>query len=187
MSAYLTHIVAVGENGVIGRGQDLPFRLPSDLKRFKALTWGKPLVMGRQTFLSIGRPLPGRISIVLSGDPAFAVPEGVRLARDLPAALDLAQAAAREMGVEEIMVIGGRRVFEETLPLTARVHLTSVHLSPQGDVHLPPYDPALWREVERDGPLQGPGDEAPFTYVTLERAMKRAVQNPPGPPAPRTP
>lgn len=170
MTATLTHIVAVGENGVIGRGQALPFRVPSDLKRFKALTWGKPLLMGRQTFESIGRPLPGRISIVLSADPAFRVPDGVRLARSLSAALTEAQAAARDLGVAEIMVIGGRRVFAETLPVTARVHLTEVHLAPEGDVLLPPYDPAVWREVSREGPLQGEGDEAPFTYVTLERA-----------------
>lgn len=169
MSVSLAHIVAVGENGVIGRGQSLPFRLPSDLKRFKALTWGKPLLMGRQTFLSIGRPLPGRISVVVSADPDFRVPEGVRLARSLPEALELAKVAMAELGAEEIMVIGGRRVFAETLPLTARVHLTKVHLSPEGDVHLPPYDPAVWREVAREGPLQGAGDEAPFTYVTLER------------------
>ncbi|WP_127090595.1 dihydrofolate reductase [Aquabacter cavernae] len=169
MSAPLAHIVAMGENGVIGRGQALPFRLPSDLKRFKALTWGKPLLMGRQTFLSIGRPLPGRISVVVSGDPAFTVPEGVRLARSLPEALALAAQAMGEMGADEVMVIGGRRVFADTLPLTARVHLTKVHLSPEGDVILPPYDPALWREVAHEGPLQGPGDEAPFTYVTLER------------------
>lgn len=170
MSATLTHIVAVGENGVIGRGNDLPFRLPSDLKRFKALTWGKPLLMGRQTFESIGRPLPGRISIVLSGDPAFSVPAGVRLVRTLPQALEAAQASARELGVAEIMVIGGRRVFAETLPATTWVQLTHVHLAPDGDVLLPPYDPAMWREVSREGPLQGEGDEAPFTYVTLERA-----------------
>jgi dihydrofolate reductase len=165
----LVHVVAVAENGVIGRGLDLPFRLPSDLKRFKALTLGKPLLMGRQTFVSIGRPLPGRISVVVSADPAFGVPEGVRLARSLDAALGLAQDAAGEMGAKEVMVIGGRRVFAETLPLTHRIHLTKVHLSPEGDVLLPPYDPAVWQEVARDGPHQGPGDEAPFTYVTLER------------------
>lgn len=165
----LAHVVAVGENGVIGRNGALPFRLPSDLRRFRTLTLGKPVIMGRKTFRSIGRPLPGRISIVLSGDPAFTVPEGVRLARTLPAAIAAAEQAARELEAGEIMVIGGRRVFAETLPLTRRIHLTQVHLAPQGDVILPPYDPALWREVAREGPLQGAEDEAPFTYVTLER------------------
>ncbi|MEP9379515.1 dihydrofolate reductase [Aquabacter sp. CN5-332] len=165
----LAHIVAIAENGVIGRAQSLPFRLPSDLKRFKALTWGKPIFMGRQTFLSIGRPLPGRISVVVSTDPAFTPPEGVRLGRTLEEALSVAEGAMAEMEAGEVMVIGGRRVFAETLPFTRTVHLTEVHMAPEGDVTLPPYDPAVWREVAREGPQQGPGDEAPFTYVTLER------------------
>lgn len=165
----LAHVVAVAENAVIGRGLALPFRLPSDLKRFKALTLGKPILMGRQTYVSIGRPLPGRISVVVSADPAFTVPDGVRLARSLEEALLLSDRAALELGADEVMVIGGRRVFADTLPFTRTIHLTRVHLSPDGDVLLPPYDPALWREVARDGPHQGPGDEAPFTYLTLER------------------
>lgn len=165
----LSHIVAVAENGVMGRGLELPFRLPSDLKRFKALTWGKPLLMGRQTFVSIGRPLPGRISVVVSADPAFVPPEGVRRGRTLDEALSLAGEAMAELAAKEVMVIGGRRVFAETLPFAGIVHLTQVHMSPEGDVSLPPYDPAMWREVSREGPQQGPGDEAPFTYVTLER------------------
>ncbi len=171
----LAHIVAIAENGVIGRAQALPFRLPSDLKRFKALTWGKPILMGRQTFLSIGRPLPGRISVVVSTDPAFTPPEGVRVARTLSAALETCETAMVEMGADEVMVIGGRRVFADTLPFTRTVHLTRVHLEPEGDVTLPPYDPALWRETAREGPLQGPGDEAPFTYITLERAAATAL------------
>lgn len=170
-SLPLAHVVAVAENGVIGRGLELPFRLPSDLKRFKSLTLGKPILMGRQTFVSIGRPLPGRISVVVSADPAFAVPEGVRLARSLEEALALSDAAAREMGADAVMVIGGRRIFADTLPLTRTIHLTQVHLSPEGDVRLPPYDRDVWREVAREGPQQGAGDEAPFTYLTLERVQ----------------
>ncbi|HQS11036.1 MAG TPA: dihydrofolate reductase [Xanthobacteraceae bacterium] len=165
----LAHIVAVAENGVIGRNQTLPWHLSSDLKRFRALTWGRPLLMGRNTFLSIGRPLPGRISIVLTGDPAFTAEGGMRVGRDLGEALTLAEAAALELGAEDIMVIGGRRVFAETLPLASTIHLTRVHASPPGDVLLPPYDPAEWREVERDGPMQGPKDDFPFSYITLTR------------------
>lgn len=165
----LAHIVAVAENGVIGRNQTLPWHLSSDLKRFRTLTWGRPLLMGRNTFLSIGRPLPGRISIVLTGDPAFTAEGGVRVGRDLGEALTLAEEAALELGAEDIMVIGGRRVFAETLPLASTIHLTRVHAAPAGDVLLPPYDPAEWREVERDGPIQGPKDDFPFSYITLTR------------------
>ncbi len=165
----LTHIVAVAENGVIGRDQALPWHLPSDLKRFKALTMGKPMLMGRNTFTSIGRPLPGRISVVVSSDPFFAPPDGVRVGRTLEAALALADAAAAEMTADEIMVIGGRGVFSGTLPLTRRIHLTRVHAAPEGDVRLPPYDPALWLESDRTGPIQGPDDQFPVSYVTLDR------------------
>lgn len=165
----LAHIVAVAENGVIGRDQSLPWHLPSDLKRFRALTWGKPLLMGRHTFLSIGRPLPGRISIVLSTDPGFAPPEGVRVAATLEGALDLCAQAAQELKADTIMAIGGRRVFAETLDRAATVHLTRVHLAPEGDVRLPPYDPAIWQESERIGPAQEAGDDAPVSYITLTR------------------
>ncbi len=165
----MTQIVAVAENGVIGRDQALPWHLPSDLMRFKALTMGKPMLMGRHTFVSIGRPLPGRISVVVSADPAFAPPEGVRVGRTLDEACALADAAGQEMGADEIMVIGGRGVFAGTLALAHRIHLTQVHATPEGDVRLPPFDPAVWRESGREGPLQGTGDELPFSYVTLDR------------------
>ncbi|WP_029003489.1 dihydrofolate reductase [Azorhizobium doebereinerae] len=165
----LSQIVAVAENGVIGRDQALPWHLPSDLKRFKALTLGKPILMGRHTYVSIGRPLPGRISVVVGTDPAFAPPPEVRVARTLEEALALAEAAAQDLGADEVMVIGGRRIFADTLPLAHLVHLTQVHAAPEGDVRLPPFDPAVWRERDREGPLQGPGDDLPFSYVTLER------------------
>ncbi|WP_234053043.1 MULTISPECIES: dihydrofolate reductase [unclassified Xanthobacter] len=169
-SLPLSLVVAVGRNGVIGREGALPWHLSSDLKRFRALTWGKPLIMGRRTFESIGKPLPGRISVVLSADPAFTVPEGVIKATDLPSALEAATAAAASLGADEAMVIGGYRVFADTLPLARTLELTEVDLSPAGDVRFPPFDRSLWREIRREGPLQGPRDDAPFTYVTLERA-----------------
>lgn len=169
MARPLSLVVAVAENGVIGRAQALPWRLPSDLRRFRALTWGKPLVMGRRTFQSIGRPLPGRISIVISADPAFVVPGGVRKAPDLASALAQAEAAAAELGAAEIMVIGGHRVFAETLPLAKTLHLTRVHGAPEGDVLFPEPDPAAWREVGREGPIQEPRDELAYSCLTLER------------------
>ncbi|MFG1461421.1 dihydrofolate reductase [Xanthobacter sp. DSM 24535] len=166
----LAQIVAVAENGVIGKDQSLPWHLSSDLKRFRTLTWGRPVLMGRRTFLSIGRPLPGRISVVLTSDRDFQPEGGVRVGHDLGEALTLAEQAALELGAEDIMVIGGQRVFAETLPLADTIHLTRVHATPAGDVVLPPFDPAEWREVEREGPIQGPKDDYPFTYITLTRA-----------------
>jgi len=166
----LALVVAVAENGVIGRAGGLPFRLPSDLKRFRSLTWGKPLLMGRRTFTSIGKPLPGRISVVVSADPAFTVPEGVIKAPDLAAGIAAADAAAVTLGANEIMVIGGERVFADTLPLAQTVHLTKVHGAPEGDVVFPPLDPAQWREAGREGPFQEAVDEMAYTVITLERA-----------------
>lgn len=165
----LSLVVAVSQNGVIGSGGGLPWRLPSDLKRFRALTWGKPLLMGRRTFESIGRPLPGRTSVVVSTDPDFAVPEGVLRAMSLAEGLRIADRAAEDMGADEIMVIGGERIFRETLPLARTLHLTEVDAAPEGDVHFPPFDRGLWRETGREGPLRGEGDEAAFSYVTLQR------------------
>lgn len=167
----LTLVVAVAENGVIGRDSHLPFRLPSDLKRFRALTWGKPLLMGRRTFTSIGKALPGRISVVVSTDPAFTVPDGVIRAFDLASGIAAADAAAATLGASEIMVIGGERLFEATLPLARTLHLTRVHGEPEGDVFFfPSLDPAQWREVDRGGPFQEAGDEMAYTVITLERA-----------------
>ncbi|MDI4663887.1 dihydrofolate reductase [Xanthobacter autotrophicus] len=165
----LALVVAVSQNGVIGADGGLPWRLPSDLKRFRAITWGKPLLMGRRTYESIGRPLPGRTSVVVSADPAFTVPEGVLKGASLDEGLRLADEAADAMGADEIMVIGGARLFHDTLPLARTLHLTEVHAAPPGDVYFPAFDRAGWREVAREGPIQGDKDEAAFTYVTLVR------------------
>lgn len=167
----LALVVAVGENGIIGRAGGLPWRLPSDLKRFKALTWGKPLLMGRKTYESIGRPLPGRTSVVVSADPAFRVPEGVVKAPDLPAGIAAAETAAAALGADAIMVIGGSRIFAETLPLAHALHFTRVHVAPAGDVWFPPFDPGEWREVSREGPIREAGDDAAYTVFHLERSF----------------
>lgn len=165
----LALIVAVAENGVIGHQGTMPWHLSSDLKRFRALTWGKPLIMGRRTFQSIGKPLPGRTSIVISADPDFVVPEGVVKVANLPAALHAAAEAAQVLGADEAMVIGGSRVFADTLPLAQTLHLTQVHAQPEGDVFFPVFDRTLWHEQDRDSPPPGHKDTAPFTYVTLVR------------------
>jgi dihydrofolate reductase len=162
-------IAAVADNGVIGRDNGLPFRQSSDLKRFKALTIGKPLLMGRKTYESIGKPLPGRTNIVVSRDPGFA-PDGVVVVRDLDAAVDAAREDARRRGAQEIAVIGGTAVFAQLMPLADRLEITHVHAQPKGDTYFPPIDATQWRVAARSDHPAGPQDEASFSYVTYARA-----------------
>ena len=161
-------IIAVADNGVIGADNAIPWRLKTDLQRFKALTIGKPILMGRKTYLSIGKPLPGRTSIVVSRDRGFA-PSGVVVARDLPSALAAARSDAIKRGAGEIAVIGGTDIFAQTMPLADRLEITHVHARPAGDVYFPPIDRSQWREVARSEHPAGPRDEASFSYVTYAR------------------
>jgi dihydrofolate reductase len=162
-------VAAVAENGVIGRDNALPWRLSSDLKRFKALTVGKPVVMGRKTFLSIGRPLPDRTNIVVTRDRNFSA-DGVVVAHSLNAALQAARDDAHRRGVDAIMVIGGTDIFEQTMALADRLEITHVHARPAGDTTFPPIDAKLWRAVARAEHPAGPRDEAAFSTVTYQRA-----------------
>ncbi len=130
-------VVAVADNGVIGRDNGLPWHIPGDLQRFKRITLGKPVLMGRKTFESIGRPLPGRHNIVLTRDAGWRA-EGVTVA----AALDAALAAAGPAG--PIMVIGGAEIYARALPLASRIELTRVHLRPEGNAHFSPLDANMW-------------------------------------------
>jgi dihydrofolate reductase len=161
-------VVAVAENGVIGRNNELPWRLPGDAKHFKRLTIGKPVVMGLSTLLSMGKALPGRANIVLTRDPNFSFPD-VQVARDLESGLALAAREAERLGAKEIAVIGGAGVFAEALPRVARIELTEVHARPDGDTRFPVFDRTRWRETRRDGPHQEPGATHPYSFVTLER------------------
>jgi len=165
MSAPIALIAAVARNGAIGVRNALPWRLSSDLKRFKALTMGKPLIMGRKTFASVGKPLPGRYSIVVTRDPLFA-PEGVEVAHDLPSALAL----ARAYDGQEIMIGGGGEIYAQTLGMADRLYLTEVGLEPEADAMFPPIEAAEWREVFRETGVRGPRDEAEFAFVDYERA-----------------
>ena len=175
MSAAIPHpvalvlVAAVADNGVIGRDNALPFRQGSDLKRFKALTMGKPVLMGRKTFLSIGKPLPGRTNIVVSRDSAFAA-AGVVAAGNLDFALGAARGDALRRGVEEIVVLGGADIFSLLMPLAGRLEITHVHMRPDGDTHFPPIDASQWRAVAKSELPAGPRDEAPVSYVTYARA-----------------
>jgi len=162
-------LAAVADNGVIGRDNGLPFRQSSDLKRFKSLTTGKPVLMGRKTYLSIGKPLPDRTNIVVSRNGGFAAP-GVVVAGSLDAALTAARGDALRRGVDEVVVIGGTDIFKQSMPLADRIEITHVHTRPPGDTHFPPIDRSYWREAARSEHPAGPRDEAAFSYVTYVRA-----------------
>ncbi len=162
-------VAAVADNGVIGRGNALPFRQGSDLKRFKSITMGRPVVMGRKTYLSIGKPLSGRTNIVVSRDPNYA-PEGVVVARSIDAALSVARADAQKRGADEIVVIGGTDIFVQTMPLADRMEITHVHATPEGDTYFPAIDATQWRAKVRSDHPAGPRDEAAYSYVTYARA-----------------
>src|SRR6201998_4455865 len=144
----ITIVAALAENGVIGRDNGLPGRLKSDMVHFRAITMGKPLVMGRKTYLSIGRPLPGRTTIVVSRDRAFAAP-GVVVAPSLDAALAVAHGDALRRGAESIMVAGGAELYAQTLPLAEQLDITYVHRAADGDVYFPVIDRRIWQEAAR--------------------------------------
>lgn len=158
----LVAVVAAGENGVIGRGGKLPWHLPADLAHFKRVTMGKPVVMGRRTWESIGRPLPGRINVVISRTLA---PEGALWAPSLEEALALPP--LRDAG--EVMIIGGGRLYEEALPRCEEVLLTRVHASPEGDAFFR-FDPSGWLRVEAEA--RGADEANPFP-LTFERWIRR--------------
>ncbi len=167
-STPLVLVVAVAENGVIGRGGQLPWRIPGDLKHFKAVTMGKPVLMGRKTYESIGKPLPGRTNIVLTRDRTWRA-QGVLAGHSLEEILQLANDDAKKNNAPEIAVIGGSALFEATLPIAAKIELTEVHASPEGDVFFPDFDRGVFRETRREGPLRGEKDEFAYSVVTLER------------------
>lgn len=154
-------IVAASENHIIGKDNALPWRLPADLKYFKAVTMGKPIVMGRKTWESLGKPLPGRTNIIVTRQP-LQWPGCV--------VVDSAAAAVRAVDdADELMVIGGAEIFREFLPVAQRIYLTRVHALVHGDVVFPPPDPAQWREVSRQ---DYPADERhahPYSFIVLER------------------
>jgi len=161
-------VVAVAKNGVIGRDGDLPWRIPSDLKRFKAATLGKPVIMGRKTWESLPRkPLPGRPNIIVSRSMSAA--PGAQVVSSVEAALDAGAAAAAECGTGEVCLIGGARLYADMLDLVDRIYLTEVDLEPQGDVVFGALDPEAWREISAERVEPGPDDDAGFTVRVLDR------------------
>jgi dihydrofolate reductase len=157
-------IVAVAENGVIGRDGDLPWRLSSDLRYFKSVTMGKPIIMGRKTFQSIGRPLPGRPNFVVSRNPEFNA-DGITVFSSLGAAIG----QARESGCKEVMIIGGAGIYEEGLSVADRIYLTQVHADVPGDVTFPVLDPTKWTGTSRERKAAGKNDDHEHSFVVLDR------------------
>jgi dihydrofolate reductase len=168
MTLPLIIVVAVAENGVIGRDNQLLWRLKTDLRRFRDLTWGKPMIMGRKTFQSIGKPLPGRETIVLTRDPGFAA-AGVHVAHDWDQAVSIGSTLAEAMGAEAIAVVGGAEIYGLALPHVEKIYLTQVHTAPEGDAIFPPLDRSRFREVKRSEHSKGSDDEHSFTFIDLER------------------
>jgi dihydrofolate reductase len=166
-------VAAVAENGVIGRDGTLPWRLKSDMQHFRAVTGGKPVVMGRKTYASIGKPLKGRTNIVISRNPDYAAP-GIVVATTLEAALAVARGDALRRSAGAIAIIGGSAIFRDTMPSADRLEITIVHAKPTGDTLFPEIDPAIWHETARMRHPAAPQDDADFSMVTYERLAPAA-------------
>lgn len=165
-------IVAVAENGVIGAGGAMPWRLKSDMSRFKALTSGRPVVMGRKTFLSIGRPLPGRTNIVVTRDAGFRA-AGAVVTHSVVDAMAIATGDALRRFATEIAIIGGAEIYAQCMDGADRLEVTEVHARPEGDTRFAAIDPAVWEEVARVRNPAGPKDSVDFSYVTYRRRHQR--------------
>jgi len=158
----ITLLVARAANGVIGRDNTLPWHLPADLQRFKALTMGKPILMGRRTFEAIGRALPGRVNLVLTRDPVWRAPGALTVH-------SLEEAYAQVGGAAELVVIGGADLFRLVMPLAKLIYLTEIHADIPGDTLFPPLPPQEWREVERSAHAADARHEHAMTFRTLAR------------------
>jgi dihydrofolate reductase len=168
LNAKIALVVVVAENGVIGAKGGMPWRLSTDLKRFKAITLGKPVIMGRKTFEAIGKALVQRTNIVVTRDREFRA-DDVVVAHSVDEALRLGQEIAIRDNVEEICVIGGGQVYAETMAIADRIYLTRANLAPEGDTFFPQIDADRWREVVRQDYPAGEKDDAPTTYLVYER------------------
>jgi dihydrofolate reductase len=165
---HISIIVAVAKNGVIGHEGGLPWRLSSDLKIFRRLTMGKPMIMGRRTFQSLGKPLDGRDNIVVTRDRSFAS-LGIDIVPDLASALAVARAKAVQRNGNEIMVIGGADIYRQVLPEATRLYWTEVDAEPVGDTVFAPFDRSVWQEVAREPILRAPKDDFDAQLITFER------------------
>ena len=164
----LSLIVAVSRNGVIGLNNQLPWHLPEDLKYFKSVTMGKPIVMGRKTFESIGKPLPGRDNIVISRQHDYPA-QGIKLVSSLSEAISLGERINLINGTEEVMIIGGAQIYAEALDLADRVYLTRVHRHVEGDAYFPILETAAWHEIAREDVAAKEPNPFDFSYQVLDR------------------
>jgi dihydrofolate reductase len=170
----LTLVAAIGRNRVIGDGRGLLWHLQSDLIHFRKLTMGKPLIMGRKTFQSIGRPLPGRPTFVMSRQP-IPLPPGLTWVADLSEALERAVGLARELRVDEVMIVGGGAIYAQTIAGADRLCITEVDLSPLGETVFPAIDPDLWQEVWRERHSKSIGDDADYCFVEYYRRRSQSA------------
>ncbi|ANH04531.1 dihydrofolate reductase [Shinella sp. HZN7] len=166
--AKIVLVVAVARNGVIGRDGDLPWHLPSDLKRFKQLTLGKPVLMGRKTWDSIGKPLPGRPNIVITRDTTFSA-HGAAVVSSLDEGLDAARREAEKLGVDEVCVIGGGQIYAQAFDRADILHVTRVEAEVEGDTRFPDIDPAIFEKVAEEPIPQGEKDSHAMHFVTWRR------------------
>jgi dihydrofolate reductase len=167
--AKIALVVAAARNGVIGIRNQLPWSLPTELKRFKELTTGHPLIMGRNTYEAIGRPLPDRDNIVVTRGQVMDDAR-VHTVNSIEEAIALARRFAATRKVDQIMVVGGGQIYEQTLPLAQRIYLTRVDMDVEGDTVFPDLNPDRWREIAREEFKAGPNDNADYTIVTLDKA-----------------
>jgi dihydrofolate reductase len=168
MTISLILVVAMAENGVIGRDNRLLWRIKTDMGRFRRLTMGKPMIMGRKTFQSIGKPLPGRETIVLTRDEGFSA-EGAHVVHTWEEAVAKGEELAVRAGADAVAVAGGAEIYALSLPHVQTLFLTEVHTAPEGDAVFPSFDRSQFREVKREDHSKGPDDEHAFTFIDLER------------------
>lgn len=161
-------VAAIADNGVIGSENSLIWRLKTDLRRFRALTMGCPIIMGRKTFLSIGKPLPGRETIVMTRDAAFTA-EGVHVAHGLDQAIGIGRRIGAKMGAHSLIIGGGTEIYAQALPLADRLEITFVHARPEGDAIFPDWDRSAFEETARESHPASADDEHPFTFATFRR------------------
>lgn len=164
----IVFVVAVAENGVIGLDNGIPWRLKSDMLRFKAITMGKPVVMGRKTFESLRRPLPGRTNIVVTRNASFQAP-GAVASTSFARAREIAVGDAERRGAREIAVIGGAEIYKQWIGIADRLEITEVHAQPNGDTYFTVIDPAVWKEISRVRHAASGDDSTDFSYVTYCR------------------
>ncbi|WP_166251882.1 dihydrofolate reductase [Marinobacter salicampi] len=162
-------IVAMAANRVIGRNNALPWYLPGDLRYFKQATMGKPIIMGRKTWDSIGRPLPGRLNIVVSRDPEWPAPAGACAVNSLEAAFRMAEAQAELEGGDEVMVIGGGQIYQEALPQIDRMYVTQVHDEVTGDARFPEVNWDEWEEIGREDFSASGNNPYDYSFVVYQR------------------